>query len=45
MKISVGNRLMGCRLGSSEGSFGRGFVSNELLKVVTVVTVVVYGQW
>jgi len=33
-KTSAGNRLIGCRIDSSERSFGRSFVSNELLAAV-----------
>ena len=32
--MSLGNWLMGCRIDSSERSFGRTFVSNELLVAV-----------
>jgi len=33
-KTSLGNRFIGCRIDSSERSFGRTFVSNELLTPV-----------
>jgi len=33
-KISFGNRFIGCRIDSSERSFGRTFLSNELLTAV-----------
>ena len=34
MKTSFGNRFMGCRIDSSERSFGKIFVSKEFLTVV-----------
>ena len=34
MKMSFGSRFMGCRVDSSERSFGRTSVSNELLAAV-----------